>query len=36
MGKLHKDIATYMVQSAEDSSKTEQQTIKASWEWQAF
>ena len=28
MGKLHKDIAVYMVQSAEDASKSEQQTIK--------
>ena len=28
MGKLHKDIAVYIVQSAEDSSKSEQQTIK--------
>ena len=28
LGKLHKDIAVFMVQSAEDSDKTQQQTIK--------
>lgn len=28
MGKLHKDIALHMMQSAEDTSKSEQQTIK--------
>ncbi len=30
MGKLHKDIAVFMVQCAEDGDKSEQQTIKVS------